>query len=67
MHVGLWLVTWEKPWTVITLQVLKTFHSLTLNAHTNAHDFIAHLKHLSDNVDPDEVKVRASLHPSLLC
>ncbi|KAI1784958.1 hypothetical protein LXA43DRAFT_900780 [Ganoderma leucocontextum] len=58
MRAGLWPATWEKPRSAITLQVLKTFHSLTLNAHTNAHDFIAHLERMSDNVDPDAVKDR---------
>ena len=57
MRGGLWPATWEKPRSAITLQALKTFHSLTLNAHTNAHDFITHLERLSDNVAPDEVKV----------
>ncbi|KAI1781959.1 hypothetical protein LXA43DRAFT_977822 [Ganoderma leucocontextum] len=58
MRGGLWPATWEKPRSAITLQALKTFHSLTLNAHTNAHDFIAHLERLSDNVAPDQVKDR---------
>ncbi|PIL28189.1 hypothetical protein GSI_09726 [Ganoderma sinense ZZ0214-1] len=58
MRGGLWPATWEKPRSAITLQALKTFHSLTLNAHLNAHDFVSHLERLSDNVAPDEVKDR---------
>ena len=58
MRAGLWPATWEKPRSVITLQALKIFDSLSVNAHTTAHDFIRHLERLSDVVAPDEVKVR---------
>ncbi|KAI1787177.1 hypothetical protein LXA43DRAFT_896623 [Ganoderma leucocontextum] len=58
MRAGLWPATWEKPRSAITLQALKIFESLTVNAHTTAHDFIAHLERLSDIVAPDDVKDR---------
>lgn len=60
MCVSLWPATWEKPNSAITLQALKIFDSLTVNAHTTAHDFMRHLERLSNVVVPDEVKV--SLH-----
>ncbi|KAI1782668.1 hypothetical protein LXA43DRAFT_1103603 [Ganoderma leucocontextum] len=58
MRAGLWPATWEKPRSAITLQALKIFDSLSVNAHTTAHDFIAHLERLSDVVAPDDVKDR---------
>ena len=61
MRAGLWPATWDKPRSVITLQALKIFDSLSVNAHTTAHDFIRHLERLSDVVAPDEVKVSQSV------
>ncbi|EJF55675.1 hypothetical protein DICSQDRAFT_184244 [Dichomitus squalens LYAD-421 SS1] len=58
MEAGLWPATWEKPRSAITLAALKTFHSLSHNAHTNAHDFVAHLERLSDGVITVDVKDR---------
>ncbi|KAI1788225.1 hypothetical protein LXA43DRAFT_895044 [Ganoderma leucocontextum] len=58
MRAGLWPATWEKPRSAITLQALKTFDSLSVNAHTTAHDFIGHLELLSDVVASDDVKDR---------
>ena len=57
MRAGLWPATWDRPRSAITLAALKTFQSLSVNAHTNAHDFIAHLEHLSGGMLPDDVKV----------
>ena len=65
MRAGLWPATWEKPRSAITLQALKTFDSLSVNAHTTAHDFIKHLEHLTDVVVPDEVKVREPLYSTI--
>ena len=65
MRAGLWPATWEKPRSAITLQALKTFDSLSVNAHTTAHDFIKHLEHLTDVVAPDEVKVREPLYSTI--
>ena len=66
MRAALWPATWEKPRSAISMTCLKTFHSLTLNAHTNVHDYIAHLARLPDKVSTDEVQVSATLlspHP----
>ena len=57
MRAGLWPATWEKPRTAITLTALEVFHSLSHNAHTNAHDYVTHLERLSEYVAPEDVKV----------
>ncbi|PCH36136.1 hypothetical protein WOLCODRAFT_81581, partial [Wolfiporia cocos MD-104 SS10] len=44
---GLFPVTWTRPATVFTIQVMQDFHKLTLQAQISAHDFIMYLCKLS--------------------
>ena len=54
---GLWPATWLKPQTAITLSTLEAFHSLSLRAHVNVHDYEAHLRQMTDAVCTEDVKV----------
>ena len=60
MRTSLWPTMWEQPRSTVTLKALKVFQSLTVTAHTMAHDFIAHLQKLTDVVAPKDVKVSLS-------
>ena len=58
MHAGLWPAMWEQPCSAITLTALKVFQSLTVTAHTTAHNFVTHLQKLTDIIAPKDVKVK---------
>lgn len=60
MRAGLWPATWENPRTAITIRALKVFQSLSVTAHTTAHDFISHLQNLTDIIAPEEVQVMST-------
>lgn len=69
LEAGLWPATWLEPRTAITLATLETFHSLSLLAHVNVLDYVAHLNRLTDAVCSEDVKVRKlqsqfMLHPT---
>lgn len=63
LKVGLWPATWLVPRTVFTLDVMCKFRVLSVQAHTNAHDFIQSLVRLDDDIFPEDVEV--SLSPAL--
>ncbi|EMD36363.1 hypothetical protein CERSUDRAFT_52053 [Gelatoporia subvermispora B] len=46
---GLWPGTWEKPATVFTVEVLKDFHLMSLQAQITAQDFYQYLRRRTDN------------------
>ncbi|KAM5534229.1 hypothetical protein V8D89_012136 [Ganoderma adspersum] len=58
LEAGLWPATWLQPRTAITFATLETFHSLSLLAHVNVLDYMAHLEHLTDVVCAEDVKDR---------
>ncbi|KAI1786196.1 hypothetical protein LXA43DRAFT_898439, partial [Ganoderma leucocontextum] len=58
LEAGLWPATWLQPRTAITLATLETFHSLSLLAHVNVLDYMAHLERLTDAVCSEDVKDR---------
>ncbi|KAI0699067.1 hypothetical protein C8T65DRAFT_581590, partial [Cerioporus squamosus] len=55
---GLWPATWDTPETATTLNALETFHNLSLQAQVNIHDYLEHLKRMTDGVITDQVKDR---------
>ncbi|EMD36311.1 hypothetical protein CERSUDRAFT_34378, partial [Gelatoporia subvermispora B] len=46
---GLWPATWEKPVTAFTVEVLKDFHLLALQAQLPAQDFYRYLQRRTNN------------------
>lgn len=56
---GLWPGSWEKPVTVFTVEVLKDFHLLSLQAQVTAQDFYQYLRRQTDNVQPARITVSA--------
>ncbi|KAI0348966.1 hypothetical protein OH77DRAFT_1465830 [Trametes cingulata] len=55
---GCWPATWKTPSTAITLNTMRTYHGLELQGQLNVHDYIAHLRRMTDGVTPDRVKDR---------
>ncbi|PCH40637.1 hypothetical protein WOLCODRAFT_45431, partial [Wolfiporia cocos MD-104 SS10] len=55
---GLFPVTWTRPATVFTIQVMQDFHKLTLQAQISAHNFIMYLRRSTDNIGVDNVTDR---------
>ena len=55
---GLWPASWHAPRTATTIAALDAFHGLSVQAHVNIHDYVQHLKHMTDGVMTDDVKVR---------
>ncbi|RPD52463.1 hypothetical protein L227DRAFT_479994, partial [Lentinus tigrinus ALCF2SS1-6] len=45
---GSWPGSWDTPRTVYTVDVLRQYHLLTLQAHTTVHDFHAYLRRTTD-------------------
>ncbi len=58
LEAGLWPASWDLPRTAFSLQVLREYHLLAMQAHTNALDFFNVIKHLTDDISPEEVEVR---------
>ncbi|RPD67803.1 hypothetical protein L226DRAFT_474379 [Lentinus tigrinus ALCF2SS1-7] len=58
LAVGLWPATWDTPKTATTLTTLETLHNLSLQAHVNYHDYLEHLKRMTDGVLTSEVPDR---------
>ena len=54
---GLWPATWHTPRTATTINALDSFHNLSVQAHVNIHDYVQQIKHATDGVMTDEVKV----------
>ena len=54
---GFWPSSWSTPRTATTLGALDAFHGLSMQAHVNIHDYVQHLKHQTDGVMTDDVKV----------
>ncbi|TFK85198.1 hypothetical protein K466DRAFT_495221, partial [Polyporus arcularius HHB13444] len=57
---GFWPATWHTPTTATTLTALDAFHGLSMQAHVNLHDYVQHLKQMTDGVLTDDVKDRYS-------
>ncbi|KAI0705770.1 hypothetical protein C8T65DRAFT_577516, partial [Cerioporus squamosus] len=55
---GLWPATWDTPETATTLTTLETFHNLSMQAQVNIHDYLEHLKRMTDGVLSAQVKDR---------
>ncbi len=60
---GLWPATWHTPSTATTLTALDAFHGLSMQAQVNLHDYVQHLKQMTDGVLTDDVKVRCPWCP----
>ncbi len=54
---GFWPATWHTPSTATTLTALDAFHGLSMQAQVNIHDYVQHLKQMTDGVLTDDVKV----------
>lgn len=57
LEAGMWPASWDKPRTAFTLQVMREYHLLAMQAHTNALDFFNVIKRLTDDIAPDEADV----------
>ena len=58
IEAGLWPASWKRPQSAFTMDVMRKFRLLSVQAHTNAHDFMQCIRRLTDEVFPDDVKVR---------
>ncbi len=61
LEAGLWPASWDLPRTAFSLQVLREYHLLAMQAHTNALDFFNVIKRLTDDISPEEADVRGSV------
>lgn len=59
---GFWPASWEKPMTVFTINLMKTFTLLGNQANVNAYDFYEVLRRKTDGIAPQETDVSALLH-----
>ena len=50
--------TWKKPMSAFTIDVMRNFRLLSVQAHTNVHDFMQCIRRLTDEIFPDDVAVR---------
>ncbi|KAI0649157.1 hypothetical protein C8Q79DRAFT_999013 [Trametes meyenii] len=55
---GCWPTTWVAPSTAMTLNVMRMYESLELQAQVNIHDFLGYLRRQTDGVAPQDVKDR---------
>ncbi|KAH9919145.1 hypothetical protein B0H21DRAFT_713026 [Amylocystis lapponica] len=55
---GLFPASWTTPRTAFTVDLLKDFHLLSLQAQVNAHDFYRYLRRKTDNVGADDIPDR---------
>lgn len=58
IEAGLWPATWKKPMSAFTIDVMRNFRLLSVQAHTNVHDFMQCIRRLTDEIFPDDVAVR---------
>ncbi|KAJ3557540.1 hypothetical protein NM688_g1418 [Phlebia brevispora] len=58
IRTGLWPATWKVPTTAFTFDVLRLFRLLSVQAHTNAHDFMQCLLRLTDDLFPGDCEDR---------
>ena len=54
---GLFPGTWAQPRAAFTINGLRDYHLLSLQAQISAHDYIKYLQRTTDNVAPDTVPV----------
>ncbi|KAJ8474039.1 hypothetical protein ONZ51_g7481 [Trametes cubensis] len=55
---GLFPGSWQYPQTAYTINGLRNYHLLSVQSPVTGLDFIAYLRRLTDNVQPDESKDR---------
>ncbi|KAI0671448.1 hypothetical protein C8Q78DRAFT_973243 [Trametes maxima] len=54
----MWPATWKHPETATTLSALRMFDGLNHDANVNVHDYLKHLKNMTDATFAHEVKDR---------
>ncbi|KAI0640393.1 hypothetical protein C8Q79DRAFT_921614 [Trametes meyenii] len=55
---GCWPAMWVAPGTAITLNMMETLHGLELQGQLNVHDYVKHLRRMTDGTESHLVKDR---------